>query len=77
MRWHSPPDWTGNDTSSGDDSSPLRGQLSIRMQKEGSTFSPVFLLITIHPYLSSSRVKNILVVIFQVSFPLQILRTCS
>ncbi|KAL0750219.1 hypothetical protein Bca101_032222 [Brassica carinata] len=61
VRWHSPPDWTGNDTSSGDDSSPLRGQLSIRMQKEGSTFSPVFLLITINPYLSSSRVKNILV----------------
>ncbi|CAN7066887.1 unnamed protein product [Brassica rapa subsp. trilocularis] len=36
VRWHSPPDWTGNDTSSGDDSSPLRGQLSIRMQKEGN-----------------------------------------
>ncbi|KAL0886793.1 hypothetical protein Bca101_010776 [Brassica carinata] len=36
VRWHSPPDWTENDTSSGDDSSPLRGQLSIRMQKEGN-----------------------------------------
>ncbi|XP_024012349.1 rab3 GTPase-activating protein catalytic subunit isoform X2 [Eutrema salsugineum] len=36
VRWHSPPDWTENDTSSGDDSSPPRGQLSIRMQKEGN-----------------------------------------
>ena len=43
MRWHSPPDWTENDTSSGDDSSPPRGQLSIRMQKAGSTFSLVLL----------------------------------
>ncbi|CAH8363490.1 unnamed protein product [Eruca vesicaria subsp. sativa] len=36
VRWHSPPDWTENDTSSGDDSSPPRGQLSIRMQKAGN-----------------------------------------
>uniref|UniRef100_A0A1J3CX78 Rab3 GTPase-activating protein catalytic subunit n=1 Tax=Noccaea caerulescens TaxID=107243 RepID=A0A1J3CX78_NOCCA len=36
VRWHSPPDWTENDTSSGDESSPLRGQLSTRMQKEGN-----------------------------------------
>ncbi|KFK27109.1 hypothetical protein AALP_AA8G335500 [Arabis alpina] len=36
VRWHSPPDWTENDNSSGDDSSPLRGQLSTRMQKEGN-----------------------------------------
>ncbi|XP_013615901.1 PREDICTED: uncharacterized protein LOC106322438 isoform X1 [Brassica oleracea var. oleracea] len=36
VRWHSPSDWTENDTSSGDDSSPLRGQLSTRMQKEGN-----------------------------------------
>ncbi|CAN8248290.1 unnamed protein product [Cochlearia groenlandica] len=36
VRWHSPPDWTENDNSSGDDSSPPRGQLSTRMQKEGN-----------------------------------------
>ncbi|KAG2297141.1 hypothetical protein Bca52824_043810 [Brassica carinata] len=36
VRWHSPPDWTENETSSGDDSSPPRGQLSIRMQKAGN-----------------------------------------
>ncbi|CAN8252874.1 unnamed protein product [Cochlearia groenlandica] len=36
VRWHSPPDWTENDTSSGDDSSPVQGQLSSRMQKEGN-----------------------------------------
>ncbi|CAH2069908.1 unnamed protein product [Thlaspi arvense] len=36
VRWHSPPDWTENDNSSGDESSPQRGQLSIRMQKEGN-----------------------------------------
>jgi Rab3 GTPase-activating protein catalytic subunit len=36
VRWHSPPDWTENGNMSGDDSSPVRGQLSTRMQKEGN-----------------------------------------
>ncbi|XP_010545230.1 PREDICTED: uncharacterized protein LOC104817673 [Tarenaya hassleriana] len=37
VRWHSPPDWTENDTSPGEgDSSSLRGRLSTRMQKEGN-----------------------------------------
>ncbi|CAE6241412.1 unnamed protein product [Arabidopsis arenosa] len=36
VRWHSPPDWTENGNLSGDDSSPVRGQLSTRMQKEGN-----------------------------------------
>ncbi|XP_010443107.1 PREDICTED: uncharacterized protein LOC104726039 isoform X4 [Camelina sativa] len=36
VRWHSPPDWTENDNLSGDDSSPVPGQLSTRMQKEGN-----------------------------------------
>jgi len=39
VRWHSPPDWTENGNMSGDDSSPVRGQLSTRMQKEGVTIS--------------------------------------
>uniref|UniRef100_M4F3A0 Rab3GAP catalytic subunit conserved domain-containing protein n=1 Tax=Brassica campestris TaxID=3711 RepID=M4F3A0_BRACM len=42
VRWHSPSDWTENDTSSGDDSSPLRGQLSTRMQKEDNLWSDLW-----------------------------------
>ncbi|KAL8505542.1 hypothetical protein ACS0TY_016691 [Phlomoides rotata] len=44
VRWHSPPDWTEDgtssdldDTSEGGDSSSIKGQLSRRMQKEGNT----------------------------------------
>ncbi|KAI3466262.1 hypothetical protein Pfo_022925 [Paulownia fortunei] len=43
VRWHSPPDWMENDTSSdlddtsdGGDLSSVKGQLSMRMQKEGN-----------------------------------------
>ncbi|KAL8505541.1 hypothetical protein ACS0TY_016691 [Phlomoides rotata] len=43
VRWHSPPDWTEDgtssdldDTSEGGDSSSIKGQLSRRMQKEGN-----------------------------------------
>ncbi|KAL4271982.1 hypothetical protein GQ457_13G002130 [Hibiscus cannabinus] len=36
VRWHSPPDWTEADSSDEVNSSVTRGQLSIRMQKEGN-----------------------------------------